>query len=214
MNSSIRKTWLLGSLLFLVSALITLFSYLNNTLLAGLIFSFFFASDFWAIRHLFIVIKELEKQTEMELKNILSPIVVIFGWMLYSLVQLMGVLFAFECLQIDVAYFKWVFPLVALKALWLIIQLGRSPLKFPLLSDKLRLVHWATGIISCYAGVSIVAFFLETFVPVPEWGIDLLSLSRFGIILASTFACLLPLFFYQKLKASWLRKERIGDESL
>lgn len=209
MNFSIRQTWLLGSFLFLVSAFVTVFSFFSSALLAGLIYTFFFATDFWAVRHLFIIIKELEKQTEMELKNILSPIAVIFGWMLYSLVQLMGVLFTFECLQIDVYYFKWVFPIVALKALWLIIQLGRRPSKLPLLTDKLRVVNLATGITSCYAGVSIVAFSLETFVPVSEWQIDLLSLYRFVIVFLSSLACVLPIFFYQKLKGSWLRKGRL-----
>lgn len=209
MNFSIRRTWLLGSFLFLVSAFVTLFSFFSSALLAGLIFTFFFATDFWAVRHLFIIIKELEKQTEMELKNILSPIVVIFCWMLYSLVQLMGVLFAFECLQIDVSYFKWVFPMVALKALWLIIQLGRRPSKLPLLTDKLRMVHLAIGITSCYTGISIVAFSLETFVPVSEWQTDLVSLYRFVVILLSSLSCLLPLFFYQKLKGSWLKKGRL-----
>lgn len=206
MNSSNRKSQLRGSFLFMVSALATWISFINSPLMAGLIFLVFFTSDFWAIRHLFIVIKELEKQTELELKSILSPIVVIFGWMLYSLVQLMGVLFAFESLQIDVAYFKWVFPLVALKALWLIIQLGRKPLKFPLLSDKLRWIHLATGIISCYTGISIVAFSLETFVPFSAWHVDILSLYRLVIILLSSLACLLPLYFHRKLKTAWLQK--------
>jgi len=210
MISSGFRAWVMGIALFFISALVTLYySFFGSTLVAGLFFLVLFILDFWAIRHLFIVIKEFEKQTELELKSILSPIAVIFGWMLYSLVQLMGVLFAFESLMIDIAYFKWVFPIVALKALWLVIQLGRRPLKLPLLSDKLRWVQIATGIIFCYAGTSIIAFTLETFVPFSEWEVNSVSFYRFTIILLSSLACLLPLFFYQKLKASWLRKGRL-----
>jgi len=184
-----------------------------NTSIAGTIVLGLFLLDFVLVKRQFLIIKSIEGYFGIDLKDFLAPLVLIFSWVLYSFVQLMCVFYLFHTLLFPDFLLRWIFPLVAIKSIWLAYQIGRKPVFSKPLLGEVTLGVKITILQVFSSGCLVGSVLLELFEPYSSWEFDKFSLGRVAFLSAMFLAINSTVWLFYKMvkaKAKYLAKQDAG----
>lgn len=184
---------------FLLSALVFYMLHYLSPLVAGVVLLSFFLVDFKSVRSIFTTVKHIQKTMDISLSAVYPTIPLIFFWMAYAVVQLMGVFYIFESLSISNQWLKWIFPVVIVKSVYLIYQLGRNvPLK-ELNYTSPQDMRITLMLASVYSGVSFIAFYLEGLASHQPYETAVGIVTLVSLVIIACIASMIPLILYRKI---------------
>lgn len=189
----------IDTITFVFTAAVFYLLYALSPIVSGYVLLALFIVDFKVVRDIFTLVKHMQKTMGIELMSVFPTIPLIFCWMAYAVIQLMCVFYIFENLQIPHQWLKWIFPLVIIKSVFLIYQLGRRVKLNQLNYIPHEQIRQYLFIASIYGGVSWMAFYIEGITPQHPFNSVTGIIFTLGISAITIISSLIPNLVYRKM---------------